>query len=508
MPDRILLANGLIADGSALPLRRADVLLEEGLIRQIGPQLRVSDATRINCENLLVAPGFIDAHSHSDLQVLTEKREKILQGVTSEVVGNCGFSPYPNSRPSDLHDFANGILFGEGDWGWPSASEYLLETHAKARLASVSSLIGHGSLRIALAGPRQGPLEESTIEAMERVLDEALAEGATGFSTGLMYAPGSSAPTEELERLCRVVARRGKIYCSHIRDYSTNLLQAIDEQISLASVSGCRLQISHLQAVGRANWQLNSLALQKLESARQSGVDVMFDCYPYVAGSTVLTQLLPQWALEGGTQTLLARLSDAQTRSEIARQIHLSMVHEWSDIFISAVGSAANSDAVGQSIDELSTRRSQSPFDVVANLLTDERGAVNMLTFNQSEENLRTNLSHPMAIIISDGFYVKGRPHPRLHGTFPELLGNICRDKGWLPLTDAIHKVTGAPAERFSIKQRGFLREGYFADVAIFDQALLRSNSTYSQPELPPEGIVAVIRQGSLCFLNEPARMI
>jgi dihydroorotase/N-acyl-D-amino-acid deacylase len=496
MSERILLANGLLADGTGSPLRKADVLIDGAFIGEVGAIPEPGGAQVIDCTDLVVAPGFIDAHSHSDLQVLGNKREKLLQGVTSEVVGNCGFSAYPNTRPRELHDFGNGILAGGESWGWASAADYLLEVHSKARLATVLSLVGHGSLRIAHAGPKQGPVTEEILSAMESTLDEALAEGASGFSTGLMYAPGSSAPREELVRLCKVVAKRGKIYCTHIRDYSTHLLAALEEQIDLARASGCRLQISHLQTVGRQNWSLNSLALERIEAAKANGVDIMFDCYPYVAGSTVLTQLLPQWSLEGGPAALIERLADPATRAEIERRTSESMVHQWSDIFISGVGSSQNTAAVGKSIEELSAESGESPFHVIFRLLKEESCAVNMLQFNQSEENLRANLTHPLAIVISDGFYVKGKPHPRLHGTFPELLGNICRDKGWLPLSEAIHKVTGAPAERFSMKRRGLLTSGFFADLTVFNPTQITSKATYRLPDVNPHGVIRVFREG------------
>jgi len=498
MLDRILLLNGLVADGTGSQLRRADVLVEGSAILEVGDVSQPVDAHSIDCANLVIAPGFIDAHSHSDLQVLGNKREKLLQGVTSEVVGNCGFSAYPNAHQTELREFGNGILCGDDSWGWASASDYLLQVHSNARLASVYSLVGHGSLRIALAGPQQGPTGEAILSAMESTLDEALAEGATGFSTGLMYAPGSSAPREELERLCKVVARRDKIYCSHIRNYGTHLVVAIDEQIDLAKATGCRLQISHLQAVGRNNWRLNALALEHIDVARLAGVDVMFDCYPYVAGSTVLTQLLPQWSLEGGPAALMTRLSEPAIRAEIARETLENMVHEWSDIFISGVNSTANANAIGKSLEELSVERGDSPLNVAFQLLLEEQGAVNMLQFNQSEENLRVNLAHPLSIVISDGFYVKGKPHPRLHGTFPELLGNICRDKGWLSLPEAIHKVTGMPAQRFGIQKRGLLKPGFQADITVFDQARILSHSTYKNPAVDPQGVVGVIREGKV----------
>jgi dihydroorotase/N-acyl-D-amino-acid deacylase len=315
-----------------------------------------------------------------------------------------------------------------------------------------------------------------------------------------MYAPGSSAPSDELVRLCRVVARYGKIYTSHMRDYSFRLLEAIDEQVELARQAGCRLQISHLQAVGRANWHLNRLALERVDAARDSGVDIAFDCYPYVAGSTVLSQLLPQSALDGGADTLVARLQDPAERKRLATETIAGMAHEWRDIFISAVRSQANQHTIGRHIAALATERGQEPIDVVFNLLIEERGAVNMLEFNQSEENLHATLSHPLSIIISDGFYVSGRPHPRLFGTFAELLGTVTRDRKWMTPEEAIRKITGYPATRFGIKDRGFLRPGLIADITIFDPALFRSHATYDQPEHSPTGLRAVIREGRVLF--------
>jgi dihydroorotase/N-acyl-D-amino-acid deacylase len=317
-----------------------------------------------------------------------------------------------------------------------------------------------------------------------------------------MYSPGESAPFAELERLCRVLARRGAVYATHMRDYGFRLVEAVDEQIELARRTGCRLQISHLQAVGQANWGRQAAALERIERARAEGIDLAFDCYPYLAGSTVLTQLLPQWSLGGGLPGLMGRLRDPAARAQIASQTIDGMVHRWSDLFISAVSSQANRDMIGRSIEFIASLRSCAPIDVVLDLLLEEQGAVNMLEFNQSEDNLRQTLTHPLSSIISDGFYVTGRPHPRLHGTFPELLGNVCREKRWLDLPEAVRKITSLPAERFHLRGRGRILPGYDADLVVFDAMRIGSPATYDRPEQPPDGICHVLRRGVFTVRN------
>lgn len=482
-------------DGSGADPFPADVLLEGGQIAAVGT-ISHPDARRSDCTGLLVSPGFIDAHSHSDLQVLEGRPEKVRQGVTTEVVGNCGFSAYPTgAHAAELREFANGIFCGNGRWGWNSAREYLADVEARAATGALS-LVGHGSLRIAQAGLHQGPLAQHDVDAMAAMLDDALVSGAAGFSTGLMYAPGSSAPFAELEALCRVVARRGKVYATHMRGYFGDVLDALDEQIELARRTGCKLQISHMQVVGRGNWPLQPRAIEKIETARAEGIDIAFDCYPYVAGSTVLTQILPQWALDGGVEALMARLGDASERARIARETDANLAWDWRDILISAAGSGTRADVVGRSIADLGADSGQRPVDAALDLLAAERGDVNMISFNQSEANLRQTLSHPLSLIISDGFYVKGRPHPRLWGTFPRLLGTFVRNEKLLSMGEAVRKITRAPAERFGAHRLGRIEAGAAADITVFDANEIGSEADYDRPEQPPTGIRAVFRRG------------
>ncbi|MFN7932937.1 MAG: D-aminoacylase [Bryobacteraceae bacterium] len=489
----ILLKNGTIIDGTGAPARSGDVWLDGDRIAAPAPG--VPAERTIDCTGLTITPGFIDIHSHSDVMVLENDRAKADQGVTSEVVGNCGFSPYPaGPMENAVSEYGRGILYGPPKWGWPNAAEYLDEVNRRARLASIWSLVGHGSLRTAHAGPKQGPLEEKQVDAMEHDLDDALQAGACGFSTGFMYAPGSSAPRDEIIRLLRVVARHNKVYATHMRSYSFQLLESIDEQLDLARETGVKLQLSHLQAVGRANWDKQRHALDKIAEARHNGIDVEFDIYPYQAGSTVLTQLLPQWALDGGTETMLRRLKEDRPR--IAKETVESMAQRWEDVYVASVGSQAGQHWVGKNFEQIAEARKLDPVECVFQILEEENGEVNMLSFNQSEDNLRQLIQHPLCTVISDGFYVKGRPHPRLYGTFPHLLGEMVREKKWMPLEEAVYRITGKPAARFRMEGRGSLAPGSFADVTVFDAAHIRAKATYEDPRQQPDGIRFVFRNG------------
>lgn len=489
----LLLRNGLIFDGSGDAPFTGDVLVSHGRVVAVGDVESPPDADVIDVQGYAIAPGFIDMHSHSDLKVLENRLEKSNQGITTEVVGNCGFSPYPcASHAALLAEQNEGILNGGASWS--NAADYLAATRHSSRLVHVESLIGHGALRTAVYGPDAGSPRLDRLDVMEQMLDDSLAGGAIGFSTGLMYAPGSEAPFAELESLCRVVAKRGKLYTTHMRSYSWQLLESIEEQIKLARLTGCRLQISHLQAVGRENWHKQRLALDLVEAAATEGIDIGFDCYPYLAGSTVMTQLLPQRALAGGLPGLLLLLNDPVESAILEHALDTETAQGWDDIFISSLATNANRPYIGQTIANIAEQRNTAPAAAVLDLLREESGKVNIVAFNQSDTNLRELLTHPLSSIITDGFYVAERPHPRLAGAFPTLLGEFVRARGWMSLPTAVRKITGQPAERLGLANRGRLCTGNIADITVFDPQVIGTNATFESPSIAPHGVELVMK--------------
>jgi N-acyl-D-amino-acid deacylase len=495
---RTVLSGGLVVDGTGAPPFAATVVVQDDRVVALERDVAFAASAQdhvIDCSQCVVAPGFIDAHSHSDLQVLEGRTEKLVQGVTTEVVGNCGFSAYPlPEEPQLLRDFANGILCGDDRWGWNTSGSYLERAH-QGGAATVMSLVGHGALRIKVAGNTCRELTALELDAMTGMLDDMLAQGACGLSTGLMYAPGSGASAPELVALCKVLARRGCIYTTHMRNYSSELVEAVEEQIDVAARAGCRLQISHLQAVSAENWPLQERAIAAIENAVGKGVDVSYDSYPWVAGATVLTQLLPQSSLDGGIPALTRRLSNAAEREEIRLQVEAEHGRRWNDLFISSAAKNAGS-VVGRSLMEIALERGCEPGEATLDLIMEQQGNINILEYNQSLTNLRALLTHPLATIVSDGFYTTGRPHPRLYGTFPLLLGEMVRERKWLSLAEAVHKISGKPAAQFKIKDRGMLVPGCIADLTVFDPETVQSGATYENPATSPTGIRRVLRDG------------
>lgn len=491
----LLLANGTVIDGTGVPARPADVLLEGGAINAIGripknPQFEVLD-----CSGRVVSPGFVDVHSHSDIETLEHRSEKILQGITTEIVGNCGFSVFPTPGGCDGFTVYR-MLFGRNPCCWRHAGEYFQSLEEKGSYTNAAALTGHSTLRATVMGLRRSYASSSELAELENSLDMCLEQGSIGFSTGLNETPGSYGNFDELVALCRVVKKHDGFYTSHLRDYKFRILAAVEEALNLGRATGVPVQLSHLQTVGSKNWDKMDSVLELIETAEREGVAAGIDAYPYLAGSANITQMLPDWALEGGSQDLLQRLSSAATRRQIAKETEAQMANTWSDILVSNVDSRKHQNCIGRSIQDIATERQVEPIEAALALLAEELGTLLIVSFNQSEPNLRKVLTHPLTSIITDGLYTEGKPHPRTFGAFPKFLGEYVREKKWMSFEEAIHKTCGLPAQRFRLDKRGTLAIGNWADVTVFDPNRIGTSSTYLNPNQPPEGIDYVFVNG------------
>jgi dihydroorotase/N-acyl-D-amino-acid deacylase len=340
------------------------------------------------------------------------------------------------------------------------------------------------------------------ISQLERLLEVSLEQGSIGFSTGLNEVPGSYGSFDELVNLCRLVKKYDAFYTTHLRDYKFRILEAVDEALGLGRITGVPVQLSHLQTVGSKNWSKMDQVLELTDRALRDGVDVGIDAYPYLAGSCNLTQVLPEWALEGGSVELLKRLSSPQTRVKIAQETEANMANTWSDIFVANASSERNRPCIGWSIQEIAEERQEDPVEAALNLLLEEQGILTIISFNQSEVNLRKVLTHPLTSIITDGLYSDGKPHPRTFGTYPKFLGEFVREKQWMTLEAAIHKTSGLPVRRFKLARRGTLQTGNWADFTIFDPREIGTSSDYVNPNQSPRGIIYVLVNGQITLQN------
>lgn len=504
----IKIANGLVVDGTGAPAQRADVGITGDAITALGDLSRERAGRTIDAAGLVVAPGFIDIHTHSDWRLWANRRaeSKIRQGVTTEILGNCGFSPAPVSDEfrEDMRGFALYLPPGM-DFSWRSMGEYLRGYRDGGVAVNVVQLVGHGTLRVAAMGfARRAPTARELI-TMERLMDDAMAGGAYGLATGLIYAPGSYAETEEIVAIARRAAHGG-FYASHIRGEGATLLAAIAEAIRVGREGGLPVQISHIKASGRPHWGRVESALGLIDVARnESGQDVMADVYPYTASSTTLRTLLPDWALEGGIDALLDRLRDPAERDRIrqdpAGSPILARGVDWSDIMIASAPSRPETE--GRRISEIASDWNMDPLDAAMDILLAERGKGYVILFQLDEADLRRALAHPEVMIGSDGSSLavegelaSGKPHPRSYGTFPRVIARYVREEGLLTLEQAVHKMTGLAARRLALADRGVLAVDAKADVTIFDADHIADVATYEDPHRYATGIPYVLVNG------------
>jgi N-acyl-D-amino-acid deacylase len=505
--------GAMVIDGTGSAGSRTDVGIRGEHIAAVGDLSRESAGRVLNASGRVLAPGFIDMHSHSDWRLWGNRRaeSKIRQGVTTEVVGNCGFSPAPTTTAflDDMRRFALYIPAGM-DFSWRSVGDYLRAFDRGGTALNVVQLVGHGTLRVAAMGFARRPPIAAELTAMQRMLGDAMEEGAWGLSTGLIYAPGSYSTTEEIVEVARAAVRQRGFYASHIRGEGAMLLEAVGEAIRIGREADLPVQISHVKASGRPNWGKVADALDLIDAARAEGLDVMGDVYPYTASSTSLRTLLPDWVLEGGVDEMLKRIEDAAVRGRIRRELETPGTGQslldrigWDNIMIAWC--PRRKDAEGRRIAEVAAARKLDPLDAVFELLRDAQGVASMIMFQLDEADLRRALVHPHIMIGSDGSALAttgemsaGKPHPRSYGTFPRVLGEYVRAQRLLSLPEAVHKMTGLPARRLGLRDRGHIRVGARADLVVFDPKRIADQATYEDPHRYAIGVEHVLVNGSI----------
>jgi N-acyl-D-amino-acid deacylase len=510
----IVIRGGLLFDGSGRPGEPGDLAIAAGRIVALG---RVTGAARktVDAEGLAVAPGFIDIKTHSDftLPINPKAESKVRQGVTTEIVGHCGFSVAPAlpGKVGLLKDYlspsAPWLPFRE-----TSFPDYLHSFPATA--VNAGMLVGHNTLRLMVMGMAERAPSAAELAQMIALLEDALGAGALGMSSGLFTPPGSYAKPAEMIAFGHVLKRHKAGYFTHLRDESNQVIAAVAEAIEIAESCGVHVEIVHFKCSGTDNWGKAATALSMIADAKARGLDVDCDSYPYAAGSNPLKNLLPQWVQAGGIEAMIKRLQLADTRAKIRADIACDGLNNWGHIpswdCVQISISPHLPRHAGRTIASLAAERGVDPVDALCDFLAEDRGATRVLVTSISEDDIRTLVVSPLALVGSDGNCVapygtvgQGMPHPRFYGTFPRIISRYVRDEHALPLELAIYKMTGATARALKLKDRGLLREGFCADVTIFDPQDFVDRATYADPHQFPTGPrTSVIVNGTLVVEN------
>lgn len=503
-----LIRGGTVVDGTGREPVRADVAVRGDRIVAIGTGLSGPADRVIDADGQVVCPGFVDAHGHSDLALLSSPSgtSKLLQGVTTEVAGNCGLGPGPTAPGTPVTPLRDAMSFIDVDpsvgWDWPDLAGYRARLRRARPALNVANLAAHLPLHVGACGFGRDPATPAQLSGMQQILGQAFAHGAAGLSTGLAYPPLGAVTEAEFIALGQVVRAAGKVFCWHLADYGDRLVESAEQALRVAGESGCRTQISHLVAVGQRNWGKVATVLDLLESAAGRGLDVRADVYPYTAGSTVLAQLVPAWAHQGGPAALVERLGQPEVRSRLAQEM-ASQPLAWSEVRIVQT-SRPGDPAVGQSVEALARQTGATGPNLVFDLIVAHNNRVNIVAAGRSEADVKRVLTHPMTVMGSDGIAVDpdgasgaGLPHPRSFGAYPRLVGDWVA-AGTMALADAMAACTLRPAMWFGLRGRGALRPGAYADVLVLDHARFRDRATYEVPHRSPEGLTAVLVNGQL----------
>ncbi len=518
----IVITNGKIVDGTGDSAFLSDLAIKEGKITKIEKEISDNATLVIDAKGLVIAPGFIDIHSHSDsnIPVSNKLESMITQGITTAAVGQCGSSLAPISDETfDLFKKEVDMWSPPGvevDLSWRSFEDYLKELEKGKCSMNIVPVVGFGAIRLAGgSGYEDRPPTHKELVNMQSYVEEALKAGAFGMSTGLIYSPQVYAKTAEVIELAKIVAKYDRIYFSHIRDEGAKVVEAVEEFIRIVEESGCKSgQIAHHKASGTPNWGLSKKTLQIIHEANQRGLDITCDQYPYNRGMTSLITILPPWVHVGGIDSILERLSDEKVREKIKNELEEGLTdHEnfakhqgFENIFISSVKTEKWLDIEGKNIAEITKIRNlKDDYETLFSLILDEKGEVWITIESMGEEDIKRIMTSEYTMICTDGSGVSpegplsfGKPHPRFYGTFPRVLGKYVRDEKWLTLEEAIWKMTGFPAKKLELYDRGLIKENYWADIVIFNPETVKDEATYEEPHRLSTGIDYVIVNGSI----------
>lgn len=512
-----LIKNAMIIDGSGNREKyAADIIIEGDKISQIDANIKRKDFSHnfdlvVDGTGLYATPGFIDSHSHSDLKIFDDPLvlAKSLQGITSEFIGQDGIAvaPLPEKHIESWRKYLSGI---DGDtdkldWHFHSLERYR-SALSKARPAvNLSVMAPHGNLRLAAMGYAPGAPATEELTRMKNLLRADLESGGIGLTTGLDYIPCIYADTAELIELCSVLPNYDAVFAIHLRSEADEIIQAIEEVMEICRASGCRGHISHFKVAGKHNYYKLDQMLELLDKAKKEGLNISFDQYPYPFGSTTLAVVLPPWAVEGGADQMLLRLESSELRARMKHDMQHGLPG-WTgfcrstgtdNMLISSVESANNYDVVGKSLDEIARSRQSDPYTVAMDLLYSEKGTISIITKYGEEDHIKRLMLRPEMNLCTDGLF-SAHPHPRTYGSFPRFLGKYVREENLLSWESAIYKMTGKAAEVFKIPYRGFLREGYFADIVLLDPETVNDCATLEKPKQYPLGIEYVFVNGEM----------
>ncbi|MFC6765156.1 N-acyl-D-amino-acid deacylase family protein [Natrinema soli] len=502
--------NARVLDGTGGPVFSAHVLVDDGRIKCISDDPVGADR-HIDLDGAYLAPGFVDMHAHSELRLITNPtaEEKLTQGVTTEVLGQDGVSVAP--VPDDMKtEWEKRIQSLDGTlarrWPWSSVSEYLDELDEAAPAVNVAHYAPHGNLRSHIAGFEDRELSTEEVADVQERLGQAIDGGAFGLSTGMIYPPSSYGRDPELEALAETLAARDSFMISHVWNETDRVVESIDRYLELCRRGGCHAHVSHLKVGGQQNWGNSTDILDLFDDAIDAGQRVSFDQYPYTAGSTMLTALLPPWARQGETADILERLRRAAVRERIAEDI--SSPGEWENLARAAgswdnilITRTASGDYQGDTIEEIATERNLDPVDAMCKLLVEERLDVTMADFVMSEEDIERFLADDRGTFCTDGIF-GGKPHPRAIGTFGRILDRYVRERDVLSLPLVARKAAGHPADILGLDDRGYVKKGYVADLVVFDLDAVSENATYEDPFQLTDGFEYVLLGGAMAVEN------